>query len=466
MTNHQTNRRVLVVEDDDGFRELLRDELDERGFDVEAADSIAGALPLSEREPPAVIVSDLQLPNGTGLELFERLRDDELIQPAFVLITAFGSISQAVEALKLGVDDFLTKPVDFSELTLRLERLLEVRQLRAELHRQRESRADGDYHQMVGRSRAMQELYARIDRIAESDAAVIISGESGTGKELAARALHAESPRSDGPFVPVNCAGIQESLLESEFFGHTEGAFTGADQPREGLFQEADGGTILLDEFTELPVSLQAKLLRALQENEVRPVGSNRAQPVDVRVMAATNRDLEDDGPGESVREDFYYRLSTFALEVPPLRERSEDIVRLASYFLEQSETAARSGIDGMTERALDCLSSYDFPGNVRELENILERAVVFCDGEVIERSDLPSECRQQQQPQRPGGADPAAADTLLPVKSDDGELVTMDALKRRYIHHVLEETDDNKSRAADILNIGRRTLYRYIDSE
>jgi DNA-binding NtrC family response regulator len=213
-------------------------------------------------------------------------------------------------------------------------------------------------------------------------------------------------------------------------------------------------------------VSLQAKLLRALQENEVRPVGSNRAQSVDVRVMAATNRDLEDDGPGESVREDFYYRLSTFALEVPPLRERSEDIVRLASHFLEQSETAARSGIDGMTERALDCLSSYDFPGNVRELENILERAVVFCDGEVIERSDLPRECRQQQDPQRRGAADPAAADTLLPIRSDDGELVTMDALKRRYIHHVLEETDDNKSRAADILDIGRRTLYRYIDTE
>jgi transcriptional regulator with PAS, ATPase and Fis domain len=312
----------------------------------------------------------------------------------------------------------------------------------------------------------MQEFYTRIDRIAQSDAPVIISGESGTGKELAARALHAESHRSDEPFVPVNCAGIQESLLESEFFGHTSGAFTGAEEAREGLFQEADGGTIFLDEFTELPMSLQAKLLRALQEDEVRPVGSNRAQTIDVRVVAATNRDVSDAHLGDTLREDFYYRLSTFTLEVPPLRERSGDIARLSSYFLNESDTASRNDIEGMTEQALDCLNSYDFPGNVRELENTLERAIVFCDGDLIERSHLPSECRQSQKRRVTVDQPRGGSETHLRVADEEGDFATMDELKQQYARHVLERVDENKRQAADVLDIGRRTLYRYLDAD
>lgn len=464
MPEQDADRRILVVEDDDGFRELLYEELTDADLAVEAADSIADAVPLAREFRPALVLCDLRLPNGTGLDLFERLRDGDLLEPAFVLITAFGSISQAVEALKRGVDDFLTKPVDFNELVLRLERLLEVQQLKAEVSRYRQSRTAPDYHRMVGQSRAMQELYARIDRIAESDKPVIITGESGTGKELTARALHAKSPRADGPFVPVNCAGIPADLLESEFFGHASGAFTGADQPRTGLFEEADGGTIFLDEFTELPTSLQAKLLRALQEDEVRPVGSNRARPIDVRVTAATNRQLDGSAIGEHLREDLYYRLATFTLEVPPLRERGDDIVRLASYFLRQSDATSRGEIEGMTERALNCLSDYAFPGNVRELQNVVERAAVFCEGRMIELDDLPRECRSPTG----GEADDLVSGELAPetlrVEHQTGGFLTMDAVKRRYARHVLEKTDGNKRRTSEILDIGRRTLYRYLD--
>ncbi len=467
MTTRETPRQILVVEDDDGFRHLLCEELTDADFAVEAVGSLAEGAELADRMRPAVVLCDLRLPEGTGLDLFDHLRRDaDLLQPAFVLITAFGSISQAVEALKKGVDDFLTKPVDFHELVLRLERLLEVQQLKAEVSHYRQTHTTPDFHRMVGQSRAMQELYRRIERIAESDSPVIVSGESGTGKELAARALHANSPRADQPFIPVNCAGVPASLLESEFFGHDSGAFTGADQPREGLFEEADGGTIFLDEITELPQPLQAKLLRALQEEEIRPVGSNRAHPVDVRITAATNRDLDEALADDQMREDLYYRLSTFQLRVPPLRERRDDIARLVSYFLRESSASGPGGVEGMTERALNRLADYAFPGNVRELQNIVERAAVFCEGDMIELGDLPEQCRQAAPSAGDALSSPSSAHTLDVTDETTDSLVEMDALKRRYAHHVLERTDGNKRRAAEILGIGRRTLYRYLDEE
>lgn len=466
MTRSDSNRRILVVEDDEGFRELLFEELTDADLVVDVASSIAEAVDAVERNRPALVLCDLQLPNGTGLDLFEHLHAGDLLRPAFVLITAFGSISQAVEALKRGVDDFLTKPVDFDELNLRIERLLEVQRLRDEVSSYRESHAPPDFHQMVGQSRVMEELYARINRIAVSDEPVIIAGESGTGKELTARAIHAESPRSEGPFVPVNCAGIPASLVESEFFGHQSGAFTGAEQSRSGLFQEAENGTILLDEFSELPMPLQAKLLRVLQQEEVRPVGSDQPRSIDVRVIAATNRDLDELVDGH-VREDLYYRLATFTLEVPPLRERGDDIARLASHFLLHSDASARGHIEGMTERALDCLTGYEFPGNVRELQNIVERAAVFCEGGMIGVDDLPRECRNHNTRSASDEALAGAPDSsTLNVESDRSSFVSMDELKRRYARHVLQQTEGNKRRAANILDIGRRTLYRYLDAQ
>lgn len=466
MPTPDNSRRVLVVEDDAGFRSLLSDELTDADLEVQTAATIAEGAELADQIRPAVILCDLRLPNGSGLDLFEHLRrEGELLQPAFVLITAFGSISQAVDALKRGVDDFLTKPVDFNELVLRLERLLEVQQLKAEVSRYRQTHSTPDFHRMVGESAAMEELYTRIERIAQSDAAVIITGESGTGKELTAQALHAKSPRDDHPFVPVNCAGIPANLLESEFFGHDSGAFTGADQPRTGLFEEADGGTIFLDEIAELPKPLQAKLLRALQEEEIRPVGSNQARPVDVRVTAATNRDLDEALADDHIREDLYYRLSTFSIRVPPLRERGDDVVRLVSHFLRESEASTREGIEGMTERALNCLTDYEFPGNVRELQNIVERAAVFCQDEMIELEDLPEQCRPSEQADAPEPLADLSTDQSLDVTAADGSFLSLDEVKRRYARQVLAEADGNKRRAADMLDIGRRTLYRYIEA-
>ncbi len=446
--------RALVVEDDRGLRELIADELRDQGLDVAAVRSAEDALAEIENHWPHLVVSDLRLPGTTGMDLLATLREQPR-PPAFIVVTAYGSISQAVEALKRGADDFLTKPLDLDHLRLRVEKLLEVERLRREVERHRLG-PDGSFHGIVGESPSMQELFDYIHRIAKGRGPVTLAGESGVGKELVARAIHRESSRRDGPFVPVNCAGIPEALMESELFGHESGSFTGATRTRQGLYAAATGGTLLLDEVGELSLSMQAKLLRVLQEGVVRRVGSNESLPVDVRVIVATNRDLEREVAEGRFRDDLFYRLATFILEVPALHQRRGDIEILATHFLRRFRAEADRDIRGFQPDVLEHLRRYRFPGNVRELENVVEHAVTFSRSEWIEMEDLPSRVR----PGRPGGV---PAGEPPPWLTQTTEILTIEELTARYVRHVLERTEGNKRRAAALLGIGRQTLYRYL---
>ncbi len=499
---------VLLVEDDEALRSLLRDELETEGWEVCSAGSAEEALEILEESPVALVVSDLRLPGANGMELLRTVRQRP-DPPAFIVITAFGTIDQAVQTLKDGADDFLTKPLDLDHFSLRVARVLENRRLRSEVHRYREMLEGDDFHGMVGRSPPMRTFFQDLRRVARGHGPVLLLGESGVGKELAARAVHAESSRAQGPFLAVNCAGVPETLLESEFFGHVKGAFSGATSTRGGLFQEAEGGSLLLDEIGEMPAPLQAKLLRALQEGAVRPVGSDRTVGVDVRVMASTNQDLASAITEGRFRRDLFYRLETFRLTLPPLRERGDDLELLAVRFIRRH--AARLGRTApMPSPAfMDALRRYPFPGNVRELENVVERAVTFCEGDVLEAHHLPERIRARtDEPERravTGGAEilpledagagsGGAAETGAARTGSTAEtgaartgstagtgaartgsaapplpsfllrgdtLPTLRELEARYLEYVLDKVGGNKRRAAALLGIGRGTLYR-----
>lgn len=449
--------QILIVEDDAALSELLREELGEAGHSVTAVATAEAAAEQISEAMPDLVVSDLRLPGADGMTLLNRVREFPL-PPAFLVITAFGSIPQAVEALKAGADDFLTKPLDLDHLVLAVDRALETRRLRKEVRRYRELLGGETFHGILGRSRVMRTLYEQISQVARAAGSVLVIGESGTGKELVARAIHAESDRHDRPFLAVNCAGIPDELMESELFGHVAGAFTGATRARRGLLQEADGGTLLLDEIGEMPIAMQAKLLRVLQDGLVRPVGGNREEQVDVRIVAATNRDLEAVVREGGFREDLYYRLETFTLEIPPLRERGEDVELLAGRLV--GEVASRLGrpVQGLSQEALAALHHYDFPGNVRELQNAIERAVTFCASEEVQVEDLPGRIRAARNTE--GSADGRQQGILKELLGDEG-LPTLNDVEQRYIEYVLEQTGGNKRRAAALLGIGRRTLYR-----
>lgn len=454
------NDSILLVEDDNSLRFLLQDELESEGYRVLAAASAEEAATVLEQEAPAVIISDLRLPGASGMSLLslgQRLEP----RPAMLIITAFGTVRQAVDALKAGADEFLTKPLDMDHLLLSVNRLLESRRMRGELARYRELMAEERFHGMIMNSAAMHNLQEEIRRIATASGPVLILGESGTGKELVARAIHEESDRREGPYLTVNCGGIPSELMESEFFGHTSGAFTGARSNRAGLFQQADGGTLLLDELGEMPLSLQAKLLRVLQDGQVRPVGSDREHHVDIRILAATNRDLTRAVEEGAFREDLYFRLETFAIHIPPLRERGDDVLALANHFLARFAARRNVRLRGFSDAAVQRLRDYSFPGNVRELENAVERAVTFCDGDLIEPVHLPKRIADYTP-----GVDVPTAESVpsFPWLSRSAPLMTMEELQRRYLDHVLEQTGGNKRRAAQILGITRRTLYRWLE--
>ncbi|WP_278348456.1 sigma-54-dependent transcriptional regulator [Stutzerimonas kunmingensis] len=450
-----TQERVLLVEDDDSLRQLLVEELEDRGLQVRALASAEEAVGSLESWEPALVVSDLRLPGADGMALLRRVKTMQAA-PAFLVITAFGSIQQAVAALKEGADEFLTKPLDLEHFALAVARALETRRLRDEVRRFQQLLSDDRFHGMLGRSRVMRGLFDQIRQLARAEGPVLVIGESGTGKELVARAVHAESERARGPFLAINCAGLPAELLESEFFGHVSGAFTGANRAHKGLFQQADGGTLFLDEIGEMPLPLQAKLLRVLQEGTIRPVGAERELSVDVRIIAASNRPLETEAGREAFREDLFFRLETFILQVPPLRDREEDLELLAAGFV--AHFAARSGrpVRGIAPAALAQLRRYPFPGNVRELQNAIERAVTFCHGRSIELEHLPSRIADYRDDKaRSAGVE------LLTQLSDGPLLPTLEELELRYIEHVLKLVDGNKRRAAALLGIGRRTLYR-----
>lgn len=462
MANNDTHtpEHVLIVEDDEGLCELLADEIRDAGLTATTARSAEEARACLDAVVPDLIVSDLRLPGADGMALLAFVRTLPH-PPAFIVITAFGTIPQAVEALKAGADDFLTKPLNLDHFVLAVSRSLERQRLRQRVERFQSFLGEEHFHGIVGRSAGMRRLFSHVTTVARGSGPVLITGESGVGKELVARALHEESARARRPFLAVNCAGVPHELLESEFFGYVKGAFTGATQDRKGLFAEADGGTLFLDEIAEMSQALQAKLLRVLQEGMIRSVGSNREVPVDVRVVAATNRDLEEEMAAGRFRTDLYYRLETFQLRVPPLRERGEDLDLLAAYFVERFSLRLGRDVRGFTPEALRTLHAYDFPGNVRELENAIERAVTFASGTLIEPEDLPERIRQAS----PGRVSDQQADAVLrALVGDDERLPTLSELEERYLHYVLDRVGGNKRRAAALLDIGRRTLYRRLE--
>jgi DNA-binding NtrC family response regulator len=447
---------VLVVEDDEDLRALLVSELDDLGYRVTGSADRAAATRALESATPDLVLSDMRLPDGDGLDILTMAKAHQA-RPAVIMITAFGTVPQAVAALKAGADDFLTKPLDLEHLAVRVARVLQTRNTEIMLRDLRENLRGGDrehlFNGMVGRSAVMRKLFDYIRRIAQVDEAVLISGESGTGKELVARAIHGESARASGPFIAINCASVPEHLLEAEFFGHTANAFTGAGRSRAGLFTEAHGGTLFLDEIGEMPPSLQAKLLRVLEDGRVRPLGSVSELDVDVRILAATNRDLERDVREGRWREDLYFRLETLTLRVPPLRERgSEDRLALAGHIL--AGIAADRGLTRLrlSPDAYELIARYPFPGNVRELGNALARAATFCRDGVIEADDLPGRMRPQLT-MAPPATDPLNVTQEPPP--------TLAELEQRYIRWILGATNNNKKRAAEILGVGRRTIYR-----
>ncbi len=449
--------RILLVEDDEALGSLLLEELQDAGYRTKLASTAEKALSLALADTFDIIISDLRLPGADGLALLKNVRNRlPETAPDFLMITAFGSVEKAVECLKAGAEDFLTKPLDLEHFHLTLRRMLEKRAMRSTIQDLRRVQADqSSFHGMYGRSPQMLNLFRQIEQIAKADGPVLVHGESGTGKEFIARAIHNESSFSDGPFLVVNCAGIPESLLESEFFGHAAGSFTGAQGKREGIFAEAEGGTLFLDEIGDMPYALQAKVLRMLQDGKIRPVGSNQERQVHVRIVAATNHDLEKQVADGKFREDLFFRLETFALHAPPLREREDDIELLAALFLQQHALRLEKPVREISSAAMETLRRYPFPGNVRELHNAIERAVVFCAGREIQRKDLPSRIRKERTARGPVGS---AGEVLM---IDDHSLPSLLDIENRYIAHVLERVAGNKRKAAEILGIGRRTLYR-----
>lgn len=459
-----TGVNVLLLEDDPALQQLIVEELESEGHKVTAFDTVAAAKNALHSHAFDLLVTDLRLPDGDGMDM--ALASQQLAdKPAVIVITAFGSVRQAVKALQAGADDFLTKPLDLEHLLLSARRVLSNRAIRTELQQFRQLNTDHGFHGLYGKSLAMTKLFQQIQMLAKAQGPVLILGESGTGKELIARAVHAESPRASKPFLAVNCAGIPSELLESEFFGHASGSFTGAKTGRKGLLQQADGGTLLLDEIGEMPLMLQAKLLRALQDGWIRPVGEDQEIQVDVRILAATHQDLRKAVDEGRFREDLYYRLETFGLHVPPVRAREDDIDLLALRFLKQSAIAQQKRVKGFSADALKVLRRYNFPGNVRELQNVVERAVVFCTGELIGVKDLP------ERVQTNAGLNVSAVNGQGLQQHETALLAgpvwpSLDEMQKRYVQLILKEVDGNKRRAAALLGIGRRTLYRWLGEE
>ncbi|HLZ34559.1 MAG TPA: sigma-54 dependent transcriptional regulator [Nitrospira sp.] len=439
---------ILVVDDDADMREMLQDMLKDRGYRVATAGSGQEALKILGEEEYATVLTDLRMKGLQGLELLseiKRLHQDIGV----VLMTAFGTVETAVEAMKHGASDYLTKPVKKDELVRVIERVLRETSLRREVSRLRkEVHKEYSFHQILGKSKPMQAVFDLIKRVADSPTNVLITGESGTGKELVAKAIHYNSDRKEAPFIPVNCAAIPEQLLESELFGHMRGAFTDAKMDKRGLFEEAQKGTLFLDEISELPLMLQAKLLRAIQEREIRRVGANKPIAVDVRIIAATNLNLGEEVKAKRFRDDLYYRLNVIELKLPPLRDRREDIPLLVEAFLKKCGEVRGKEVKGVSESALAMLMDYAWPGNVRELENVIERAVTLSRGEKISPDDLPPAVQGARGDRR---VLDEAAEKTLPLHD----------IEKEYIKKILEKMGGNKYQAAHALGIDRKTLYR-----
>ncbi len=444
MMSHKPH--VLVVDDDISHCTIIQALMKGWGFDVTLAHNGLEAVERVKQTPFDLVLSDVRMSEMDGIAALKAIKAYNPAIPILIM-TAYSNVESAVEAIKSGAYDYLTKPLDFDMLRLTIERVLEHARLKTE-NQDLKQRLTLDRENMIGRSPQMRRLMDMIATIAPSEATVLICGESGTGKELIARSVHANSARKDRPLVTVNCAALSESLLESELFGHEKGAFTGADKRREGRFMEADKGTLFLDEIGEMSLLMQAKLLRAIQEREIQRVGSNQTLNVDVRLIAATNRDLKAEVDAGRFRQDLYYRLNVVTIDSPPLRERTEDIPVLAMYFMEKFAARNRKTVKGFTPQAMDMLLKYSWPGNVRELENAVERAVILLSGDYISERELPLSINQFLET-APNGLE---RDPNAPIQP-------LELVEKEAILTALEKTGGNKTEAARQLGITRKTL-------
>jgi DNA-binding NtrC family response regulator len=440
--------KILVVDDEAALREMLRKGLSQMGgFSVEVAQNGLEAVEKIEKDVFDLVLTDLKMPEMDGLELLKVVKGTRP-EMMVILMTAYGSIKTAVEAMKLGADDYVTKPIDLNELLIHISKaqkesslLKENRLLRMEVRRKFE------FSNIIGKSKKMEEVFSLVEKVSSSNSTVVIYGGSGTGKELVAKAIHYNSPRADKPFIPFNCSAIPETLVESELFGHTKGAFTGAIQAKKGLFEEANGGTLFLDEISTILPSVQVKLLRVLQEREIMKVGSAERTKIDVRMIAATNEDLEANMKNGKFREDLFYRLHVFPIFLPDLKDRKEDIPLLAYRFLDLYSRENQKQIKGISKDAMNLLLEYHWPGNVRELENAIERGVIMADEDYLSPKDFPKNMREG---------------LLDLIKKGARDRKSLDEIKAEYITAILKETNGNKKIAAEILKVHPRTLYRF----
>lgn len=436
---------ILIVDDHEDMREFLQDILSEQGYRVASAASADEALRVLAEREFHLVITDIKMPGLDGVGLLERIKSARGFSPFVILITAFGDINDTIGFIDKGAYDYLIKPFKMEQILIavkRAERELRMRRRVKELA-ERVVRPHG-FQQLLGKSAVMQQVFTLIKKVAQATGSVLIEGETGTGKELIAQAIHRESPRKDGPFVPINCASIPDNLLESELFGHVRGAFTDAREQKTGLFIAANGGTLFLDEIGEMPPSLQAKLLRAIQEQKVRPLGSTDDISFDVRIVSATNRDLRQAASAGTFREDIFYRLATFQIEVPPLRQRREDIPLLIEAFLARHAAQGRDIF--FSPEVLRALVDYAWPGNVRELRSMVERCIYLCEGKNVQFEDLPVEMRRQIRPEDR---------YCLP---DDK---TLEEVELDYIRFILDRCEGNRVRAAEVLGINRKTIQR-----
>jgi two-component system response regulator AtoC len=441
-------RRVLVVDDEENIRLVLRTLLKKHGYEVEVAEEGEGALTALDSFDPDVILTDVRMPKMGGMDLLAALRAKQ--HPATVIVmSAYGNVDLAIEAMKAGAYDYVSKPFKPDEIVLALRKAEERETLRRENRALREQiQKESQFESILAKSRTMLDIFRTIAKIADFKTTVLITGESGTGKELVARAIHARSARKAGAFVAVNCGAIPENLLESELFGHKRGAFTDANADRRGLFEEANGGALFLDEIGELPLSLQVKLLRVLQEDTIRRLGDTKDIKVDVRIITATHRDLAAEVKAGRFREDLYYRINVLPIAIPPLRSRREDIGLLVDHFIERNNARLGMSIRGVSIEARKSLLEYAWPGNVRELENTMERAMVLAEADILQGSDLPERLRDALDP--------------VQVHLASGELSikrTTAAIEQILIRRALQKTKGNRTRAAQLLEISHRAL-------
>jgi two-component system, NtrC family, response regulator AtoC len=453
MSKHDvfSQKRLLIIDDEENMRHMLSSMLKKSGYRVSTASNGSEALDMVDQTLYDFILCDLKMPDMSGMEFFEAARD-KLWASTVIMMSAYGSIDTAVEAMKKGAYDFISKPFKLDEVLLTLKKAEERESLKRENRwlKERIRKIQDDYHfgNMVAKSKGMEAVFKIAEKVAQYDTTVLICGASGTGKELIAQGIHSAGKRAKNPMVPVNCGGIPENLLESELFGYKRGAFTGADSDRKGLFEEADRGTIFLDEIGELPLSLQVKLLRVLQENEIRPVGDSKTKKIDVRIIAATSKNLEDEVKNGTFREDLFFRLNVMPIQLPPLKDRPEDIPILSQHFINRFNISLEKNIKGITPAAMSILLKYHWPGNVRELGNVIERAAVLAEEAILAPGNFPLELGEIQEREK-------VEDFI------DGHSLkaAQKILEKRLIIKALEATNGNRTKAARILEISHPSL-------